>query len=171
MKRTQRKPLKQPFETVKVGNIVVPLYRRERKTTTGNFRAVFEVSDYTSGVPRLRGFTDHAAARQEATRIARQISTGQATAAQMSNSAAASYGRAVELLWPMGASLEVAAATYAKVFEILGRDYAIEAAKFYHRHRADQVERRKIANVVSELIAAKEARGKSPRYIGDLRAR
>src|SRR5207302_2843289 len=99
------------------------------------------------------------------------LASGDAAAATMLNSEAASYGRAVELLRPTGAALEVATAAYAKAFEILGGDAVIEAARFYARHRADQITRKPVSEVISELIAAKEARGKSARYIGDLRAR
>lgn len=158
-------------ETVTVGNAMVRIYKRQRRTTTGKRRRVFEVADYTSGVRRLRGFTDHSDARSEAEKIARQLSSGDAQAAGMRNSDAASYGRAMELLRPTGASLEVAAASYAKAFAISGGDTVIEAANFYARHRADQVQRKKVVDVITELIAAKEAREKSSRYIGDLRAR
>jgi len=160
------------FEAVSVGNVTVKLYRRQRWTANRKTkRTIYELADYTSGVRRLRGFTDHGDARKEAEKIARQLSSGDATAATMRNSEAASYGRALELLRPTGTALEVAAATYAKAVEILGSDAVIEAATFYARHRADQVQRRAVADVIAELIATKEARGKSPRYIGDLRAR
>ena len=149
---------------------MVRIYRRQRPTTTGKCRTVFEVSDYTGGARRLRSFTDHAAARREAERIARQLASGDATAATMRNREAASFGRALELLRPTGTALEVATAAYAKAFEILGGNVVIKAARFYARHRADQVQRRQVADVVAELIAAKEARGKSARYVGDLRA-
>ncbi len=167
MKRNARsKP-----ETVTVGNVMVRIYKRQRPTATGKRRTLFEVADYTGGKRRLRGFTEHTQARKEAEKIARQLSTGDATAASMRNADAASYGRAVELLRPTGTALEIAAGTYAKAFDILHGDAVIESAKFYARHRADQVTRKRVADVVAELIAAKEARGKSIRYVGDLRAR
>jgi integrase len=160
------------FEAVSVGNVTVKLYRRNRPTANRKKkRTIFELSDYTSGVRRLRSFTDLGKARKEADKIARQLSSGDATAATMRNSEAASYGRAVELLRPTGAALEVAAASYAKAFEILGSNAVIEAATFYARHRADQVQRRTVADAVAELLAAKKARGKSARYVGDLSAR
>ena len=106
MKRSKRsKP-----ETVTVGNVMVRIYKRQRLTTTGKSRIVFEVSDYTSGVRRLRGFTEPSEARREAEKIARQISTGDATAATMRNSEAARYGCALQLLQPTKTTLEVAAA-------------------------------------------------------------
>ena len=168
--RSKRNARPKP-EQVKVGNVIVKIYHRDRKTTTGKRRTVFEVADYSNGVRRLRGFTDHGKARKEAEKIASQLSSGDATAATMLNSEAASYGRAVELLRPTGAALEVAAGVYAKCFEILGGDYAIEAARFFSRHRADKVQRRTVAEAIAELIATKEAHGKSRRYIGDLSQR
>lgn len=156
-------------EQIKVGNVIVKIYKRDRETATGK-RTVFEIPDYTSGARRLRGFTDHGTARKEAEKIARQLSTGDATAARMSNADAASFGRSKELIRPTGTSLEVVAATYAKIFEIVG-DAGIEAAQFYKRHRPDQVTRKCVADVIVELIVTKEARGKSACYIADLRSR
>lgn len=158
-------------ETVKAGSVRVKIYRRDRQTASGGTRTIYEVADYSGGTRRLRGFSAHGEARQEAERIARQIASGEATAAQMLNTEAASYGRAVELLRPTGAPLEVAAGVFAEAWKILGGDRIVEAARFYSRHQADQVERRTVSEVVAELLAAKEARGKSARTIGDLRAR
>lgn len=159
------------FEAITVGNVMVKIYRRRRTTANRKKkRFIFEVGDYTSGRRRLRSFSEHGEARNEAKKIADQLSTGDATAAKMSNAEAASFGRSKELIRPTGAALEVAAATYAKIYEIVG-DAGIEAAQFYKKHRIDQVTRKRIADVVTELIAAKEARGRSARYIGDLRAR
>ena len=164
MKREQRsKP-----GTVTVGNVMVRIYNRSRPTASGKRRTVFEVADYTSGARRFRGFSDAAEARSEAERIARQLATGKATAATMLNSEAASYGRAMELLRPLGISLELAAAKVAKAFEIRGGDFIIEDATFCARHRADQIIRRTVEEVAAELVAAKKARGKSARYVGDL---
>jgi len=167
MKQIQRsKPVK-----VTVGNVMVRIYRRQRPTASGDCRTVFEVADYTSGRRRFRGFSEAGAARREAEKIARQLATGETTAATMKNSEAASYGRAIELLQPVGIPLEVAAANYAKAFGILGGDFIIEAAVFYARHRADKITRRTVAETVAELIELKKSRGAAARYLGDLTAR
>ena len=159
------------FEAVSVGNVTVKLYRRRRLTANRKkHRTIYELVDYTGGRRRLRSFTEHADALKEAEKIARQLSTGEATAASMSNAAAASFGRFKELIRPTGAAPEVVGATYAKIYELVG-DAGIEAAQFYKRHRIDQVTRKRVPDVVTELIAAKEARGKSARYTGDLNAR
>ncbi|MEW6160733.1 MAG: hypothetical protein AB1813_25155 [Verrucomicrobiota bacterium] len=169
MKR--RKKRGKPAAIVTVGNVGVKIYKRTRQTITGDTRDVFEIADYTSGVRRLRGFKSLALAKTDAERIARQLSCGEATAASMLASEAIAYGRAMEILRPTGVSLELAVSTYAKAVELLGGDHVIEAARFYKRRRADKVEHRKVADVVAEMLAAKEAKGKSGRYIADLRAR
>jgi integrase len=166
MKRVQRsKPAK-----VTVGNITIKIYKRQRPTASGKCRTVFEVADYSNGIRRLRGFNDGEEARREAEKIARQLSTGDATAATMRNSDAASFGRATELLRPTGASLEMAAAVYAKTFEILGGELHIEAARFYvSRHKP--IQPATVADMVAELIKVKESRNASSRYVKDLRSR
>ena len=167
----KRKAKRNKPETVSVGNVTVKIYTRTRATITGDTRTIYEVSDYTSGIRRLRGFTEHAEARREADRIARQLSTGQAEAATMTNREAAVFGRGVELLRPTGLSLDAAAAVVAEAVAILGGNKIIAAANFYRQHCADQITRKTVAEVVAELIATREARGASVRYIGDLRAR
>ena len=159
------------YELAKVGSVGVKLYRRARQTLLGETRWIFEVVDNSQGKRRLRSFSDLAKARGEARRIAEQVASGKTTAAAMTNPEAAAFGRAAELLRPTGISLELAAATVAKAFEILGGDRLIEAATFLQEHGAGKITPRTIGEVVEELWQAKEARGKSARYIGDLRAR
>jgi integrase len=156
---------------VTVGNVMVRIYRRQRPTASGDCRTVFEVADYTSGTRRFRGFSDAGEAKREAEKIARQLATGDATAATMKNSEAASYGRAMELLRPFNVSLELVAAKYAKAVEIRGGDFIVEDATYCARHGVDKITRRTVAEAVAELIAAKEGRGKSARYLGDLTTR
>jgi integrase len=171
MKRKQRsKP-----EVVKVGNVMVRIYKRCREVSSTIYTSYY-VEDHTSGKRRWRVFADHAEARREAEKLAGQVSSGQATAAEMTNAEAASYGRAVELLRPSGIALELAAAHFAKAVEILGSDEVTEAAKFYKLHRLGQVTRKTVAQVAKELREKKEKgtqKGKpaSARYLGDLRAR
>ena len=72
-------------EIVRVGNVIVRIYKRKRRTATGKNRTIFEVADYSNGRRRLRGFKDHQAALDEAGKIARQIASGNTTAATMLN--------------------------------------------------------------------------------------
>ncbi len=159
------------YELATVGSVAVKLYRRQRAAAKqGETRFVFEVADYTQGARRLRSFASLAKARAAAGRIADQLATGRHVAAELSNKQAASFGRAVELL-PPGVSLELAAATYAKQFDILGGHRHIEAATFYKEHGAADITPRTVAECVAELLAAKAARGKSKLYVKALRHR
>ena len=105
----KRKPRVKP-ETVTVGNVMVRIYKRQRPTTTGKRRTVFEVADYASGIRRLRGFTEHSDARAEAEKIANQLSSGR----HHGDHAWIARPRATDALLsccaPLGAALEVAAA-------------------------------------------------------------
>jgi hypothetical protein len=114
---------------VKVGNVTVKIYRRTRATANQKSgRTIYEVAGSTTGVRKLRNFSDEPDARKEADKIARQLSTGEATAAMMRNNEAACYGRAIELLRPTGAALEVEASVYAKASENLGSDRSSKRA-------------------------------------------
>jgi len=173
-KRKGKKP-----ETVKVGNAVVWIYRRKKtvkvklksgKTVRKKY-TVFAVEDYTNGTRRFHDTTKHAKAVATAQRIADQLSTGQTTAASMTSTQAASYGRAVELLRPTGVALEVAAGIFAEAFAIMGSAHHVEAARHWKQTRAAVVTHKTVAEVVTELVQHKKARQKSARYVGDLSAR
>ena len=154
-------------EVVKVGNVAVKIYRRQ--TPAGYTR--FEVADYSTGKRALRGFNDYDAAVTEATRIARLMASGETTAAQMRGADAASYGRAIEVLRPTGFSLEVACATFADAVAALGGNRIGEAVAFFKSKDPDRLTPRTVAETVAELVAVKGAKGKSERYLQDLRSR
>ena len=162
--------------TVKVGNISVKIYRRKRRMANGKSRAVFEVVDYSlgKGNRRLRSFSDESEAREEAERLANQLSAGDSVAAQMTGAEAHSYGLAIQALRPTGIPLELAAHKFAEAFKILGGDKVVEAAQFYARHQPDH--EKTVPEVVSELLLVKAQRTKrgraaSERYLDDLRRR
>ena len=111
MKASQKAQKK--IESMKVGSVSVKIYERERQTVTGETRKIWEVADYSQGVRRLRGFSDHAEAQAEAKRIATTIASGNAAGADITNREAASYGRALELLRFTGLPIELATAHFA----------------------------------------------------------
>ena len=178
MKALKVKPWKpedgEQYEAATVGSVVVKIYRRLRTRLKGGTREVFEVVDHTSGRRHIHGFAKLHKARACAGRIAEQLATGESTAASMSNSQAASYGRATELLQPTGTALEVACAIYAKCFAILGSDRMTEAATFFQRHAAASITPRTVRQVADELVEVRTQRTAngtpaSPRYIRTLR--
>jgi integrase len=178
MKALKVKPWKpeagEQYEAATVGSVVVRIYRRLRTRLKGGTREYFEVSDHTSGRRHIHGFAKLHKARACASRIAEQLASGESTAAGMSNSQAASYGRAVELLLPTGAAIEVACATYAKCFAILGSDRMTEAATFFQRHAAASIAPRTVRQVADELLQVRTQRTTkgtpaSPHYIRSLK--
>lgn len=164
-KRNRRKPIE-----VGRGNVTVKIYQRDKKVN-GTRYAVFEVADYTTGQRVLRSFSDRDKAVKEAERIEKCLAAGDIRGAQMRGTDVASFGRASELLKPTGVSLEICAAHFAEAFKILGSDRIVEAAKFMVARDPDAITRRTVAETVAELLAAKQARKSSVRYIQDLRAR
>ena len=178
MKALKVKPWKpedgEQYEAATAGSVVVKIYRRLRTRLKGGTREVFEVVDHTSGRRHIHGFAKLHKARACASRIAEQLATGESTAAGMSNSQAASYGRATELLQPTGTALEVACAIYAKCFAIIGSDRMTEAATFFQRHAAASITPRTVRQVADELVEVRTQRTAngtpaSPRYIRTLR--
>lgn len=153
--------------TVRVGGTQVKVYRVTRADGSPGFK----VADYSGGSRRLLSFPTAAAALSEAERIARLMASGESHAASVSGKDVASYGRAMELLRPTGVSIELAAANFAKAFQILGGDRIIEAAEFFRQNNTENLPPRTVAEVADEFIAQRESRQASARYVNDLRSR
>lgn len=159
------------IQTVTVGNVQVSIYEHERIASTGKKRTDFLVSDYSTGARRLRWFADRAKAKDEALKIARQLASGETTAARMRNSEAATFSRCIELAKPTGLPLELIVAHFVQAFKILGADEVVEAARFTKQHRTGEVTKKRVAEVVTDLLALMQSKGKSARYVADLKAR
>jgi integrase len=158
-------------ETVKIGDSVIKIYSRTRPTVTGGTRTVWEVANYVGGRRRLQSFSNHAAARDEAQRIARLLSSGESSAANFRGTDAASYGRAIEILRNarLETPLELVASLHVEAVKILGSEKIVEAAKDYIRRNPVERRPRTVREVADELIELKTKRGASERYLQDLR--
>ena len=166
--KTKRTRKKSWPRKVNVGNASVTVYRRRRADGSPGF----ELADYTEGRRRLRSFPTAKKALAEADRIAALLAAGEAHAAQFRGREAAMLGRCMELARPTGDPLELIVSRYAEVVRILGDGaLAVEAARFFKERNPDNLPFKTVAEVVTELLAAKEARGASKRYLQDLRAR
>ena len=166
VKTSKRKP-----EIVKVGSVVIKIYQRTRPTMTGGKRTIWEVANHVGGRRRLQSFSDHAAAKDEAQRIGRLISSGETSAANFRNTDAASFGRAVEILRNAGLEtpLELVASMHVEAVKILGSDRIVEAAKEYIRRNPIERPARTVSQVADELIELKTKRKASDRYLQDLK--
>ncbi len=157
--------MKRKPEVVKAGSVSVKIYTVARPG--GEY---FQVPDYSTGKRVLRSFGSRDDARQEAARIARLLSSGDAKAAAMRNGEAASYGRAIELLEPTGDALELAAARYAEAVKILGDGAKlVEAARTFAH--SNTLPSKTVADVVAEMLAEKERKNREKRTLDDLRNR
>jgi len=167
-KRTRKKP-----EVVSLGLVSVPIYKRTRPTVTGDERTIWEVANYVNGQRRLTSFSSHEKAFAEANRIAGLLSTGQSNAAGLSAAEAAEYGNAVAILRKanLDTSLQTVADRYVQFVKITGSEEIIKGAECLVKHTPASREPRTMQQVADELVALKENRQASARYVGDLRAR
>jgi integrase len=157
---------------VKVGSVVVKIYQRTRPTVTGGTRTIWEVANHVGGRRRLQSFSDHAAARDEAQRIGRLISSGESTAANFRNTDAASFGRAVEILRDAGLEtpLELVAALHVEAIKLVGcSERIIPSLKDFVLRNPVERPARSVRQVADELLEVKTKRKASERYLQDLR--
>ena len=165
--------VKKRIETVHVGNARVKIYRRTR-TVNGNDYRTYEVCDYLSvpGQRKMRSFADHQAAVKEAQRLARLLATGDAVAASMSGREAASFGRCLELLRPVGVAPELACAIFAEAAGIIGNGTLLPtAARFYIERHPSTLPQITLADAAAEMVELRRKAKASEVYLKDLRCR
>ena len=155
-----------PHEVV-VGRTRVKVYRRTRSDGTLGF----EVANYASGKRRLESFPSAESALDRADTLARQLSEREVLAAEMTNEQAAEYAASLQNLAPYGVSLISATATLADCLKLVGDlPTLISGIKFFVS-RNKRIQRKRVSDVVTELLELKEARKASKRYLQDLRGR
>jgi integrase len=152
---------------VSLGRVSVTVYRRVR----GDGSYGFEVANYSSGKRRLESFPDEASALFHANKLARQLSECQVVAANLTNDQAAEYASIAQALAPYGVSLPAAASTLAECLKLVGDLPNLHAAAQFYATRNRKVQRKRVSEIVTDLIDLKTKRGSSERYIEDLRAR
>ena len=152
---------------VTCGRESVTVYQRE--LPSGGFG--YMVANYAAGKRRFDSYATEADALAAAQRLVRQLSERQVVAASMTNGQASEYAAAVLTLKPHGVTLTSAADTLAKCLETVhDLSNLLAAVKFYAvRHKG--LTRKPVSEVVAELLAVKQARKASARYLQDLRVR
>ena len=189
MKTTEsrkRKKTRKAHFVATCGREKVPVYRR----IAPNGSRCFMIADYSTGKRRFLSFADEALAVEKAGKLAKQLSEREVLAAAMTNAQASEYAAAVQKLVPFKVGLLSAADVVADALRIMGGfkdDEAVrtaaaqglplpdlanvrDAAKFYATRQKKIIPKR-VGEVVAELVALKKARGKSERYLRDLRSR
>jgi integrase len=150
--------------TVERGSSTVRIY-----LTPHGEENYFTVSYWTDGKRHRQVFPTLKQAKKAATTKAEEMDRGQHGAVKLTNADSAAYVRAIDLLKPSGVALEFAASEYANAVKRLGKVSLTQAVDFYlKRNPLDRVSKT-VPEVVTELIASKEADRLSDRYIKQLR--
>jgi integrase len=129
------------------------------------------VANYADGKRRFDSYADEALAIESAGKLARQLSEREVLAAAMTNEQASEYAAAVQKLAPFNVALLSAADAVAGCLKLVGDLPNLHAAAKFYRQRHKQTTAKRVSDCVAELVALKKARGKSERYLRDLRSR
>jgi integrase len=152
---------------IRCGRAVVTVYRR--RTPGGN--DAFMVANYAEGKRRFDSYPTAAEALEEANRLAKRLSERDVMAASMTREQAVEYATATQALAPFNVPLPATAVTVAECLKLVGDlPNLVAAAKFYTARNKQTVKKR-VPDVVAELLTIKESRGAALRYMEDLRYR
>jgi len=173
-KRIKERKRHKPAAVVRVGIVQINIYKKRRKNLDEDGRDPQgrkrkPTYEFVCGKSGQKDYPDLRTAKAAAERIAKQTSTGNVKAAEMSDAEAKSYGRAIMLLEPTGDSLETACERYAAAVAILGMGSKLEpAAKAYVER--DRLPVKLVVDVVDAMLEEKRT-SVSRRTMGDLKSR
>jgi integrase len=153
---------------VKVGNAIVKIYRDTYKKNGSNYER-HSIAYYSDGKRKIETRASEAEARARAHELVTQIARGRVNVLSLTNADRDSYAAALNLLQPLGIPLHAAVEEYVAAREQLKGESLLSAAKEHAARRRHVIER-KVSEVVSELISAKERDGLSLRYLETLRS-
>ena len=151
---------------VERGHSVAKIYR-----TPSNGYDQFTVVYYLADNRVRRTFSEFPLAVTEAEIIATKLSEGELSVLQLKGDDRAAYLRAVQLIRSTSVPLEMAALQFAEAHGILKGAPLAEAARFYAKHHPANAPKKQLAEVIDELLSAKEGDGLSEVYLKDLRGR
>jgi len=151
---------------VKRGHTIVKIYR-----TPSHGCDAFTVVYYLGEKRFRKTFGDLNLAVQEAETKANDLSTGQLDVLTLTNADRVAYVRAVESLKSTGVPLEIAAMEFAAAHKLLDGGSVLEAVRFFIKQSPSRMPKKLVPEVVTEMVAAKEADRMSAVYLKDLRGR
>jgi integrase len=161
---------------IQIGNVRLPIYRSNYQKKLGKTRRTYEryilpyyETDGEKRVRRVKSFNSIPDAEFEARRIASSIANGEADVLKLKSADRASYLHSLSELKPLGIPLHVAISEYVAARKHAGAGL-ITAAKEYAQRHASVPVRKTVAEVVHELLEAKEQDGMSLRYRQSLRS-
>jgi integrase len=154
-------------KTVTVGSTTLKVYH----TPTKGYDSYTVLYYDANRQQRRRTFADPETAEQEARVIAGQLARGEQKPCAVGDRTRYMLERALEHLRPTGVPLDEAAAQFAAALKHLNNATIVEAAKFYAERHGDQIKPKTVGEIVDEVLAIKEQKGRAPLYVKDLRLR
>jgi integrase len=128
----------------------------------------YTVSYWLEGKRKRQVFTTLQAAKDEAAVKAIAFTNGDLGAAKLTNAESAAFARAVALLEPVGAPLELAASEYASAVKRLGAVSLSQAVDFYLKRHPTNLVPKMVKEVADEMIQLKRSDQLSEQYVKQL---
>ncbi len=144
----------------------VKIYR-----TPSNGCEQFTVAYYMSDKRVRKTFADYEVAVTEAEKIHAALCAGELKVVELKGEDCLAYLRAREVSKDTGLPLEMIAIHFVEGYRISGGVLPKEMAEFYVKHHPKNLPKKLVAEVVEELLEAKDADGMSEVYLKDLRLR
>jgi integrase len=111
-------------------------------------------------------------AQKEAQAAALRLSRGETGNVVLKGNAQLEYSRALESLSPLGVTLDVAAADFARATSLLnGKGSLLDAARYYASTHGADMRPIRVEELVDDLIRTREGNHASKRHLQDLRSR
>jgi integrase len=168
IKRAPRFPL-----TVKERGVAVKIYRSKyrKKDSKGKSRQyeLYTIACYVGKQRRRETCADLPKAKARAREIVISILHGRLPVLELTNADSESYLRAIELLRPMGMPLHAAIEEFIAARSKLNGESLVSVVN-EHLARKGSIPQRRVAEIVDELLVAKQQDGLSPRYVYALRS-
>jgi len=140
-------------------------------TAKGKRYPSYVVTYYKLGARQRERFDDYWTAYGVAEEKATQLSNGEVAAVGLKGSDQRLYASALQILAPLGISLESALREYVESKEILGKISLLEAARFHVRHASTITKKGTLREILDRMLAALEADHRSTYHIRDIKRR
>jgi integrase len=153
-----------PYNKVKSGSAVVPIYRTESK---GRIR--YTLSFYRNGRRMRKMFSNIDEAKKEALFVAQRIQSGMQHVTDLKPHERDNYKAAEALLEKLGIPLYAAVEDYVRARNVAGDESLSVMAAEYNKMFGNIVRRATVPEAVAELIKVRQQDGASVKYLGQLR--
>ncbi len=149
------------------GREIVTIYRR--KTPLGNF--AYMVENYSGVKRRFDSYKIESEAIEAANKLARQLSQKNTIGASMTRDQCIEYAGAIQSLQPLGITLAAAVAAIVECVKLTNDLSGLAAAARFYKAKHRQITPKRVSDAIAEMLAVKQSRGASVRYLADLRLR